>query len=81
MSERGIPIDRTDGRCTMPTITVEGPIIRDIEKKRELVRRLTDVAKDVYRIEHIVVLIKENPGENVGVNGVLVADRRQSGGS
>lgn len=65
----------------MPTITVEGPIIRDIEKKRELVRRLTEVAKDVYKIEHIVVLIKENPSENVGVNGVLVADRRQSGGS
>lgn len=65
----------------MPTITVEGPIIRDIEKKRELVRRLTDVATDVYHIEHIVVLIKENPSENVGVNGVLVADRRQSGGS
>jgi len=65
----------------MPTITVEGPILRDVEKKRELVRRLTDVAKDVYRIEHIVVLIKENPSENVGVNGVLVADRKQSGGS
>ncbi len=65
----------------MPTITVEGPILRDVEKKRELVRRLTDVAKDVYGIEHIVVLIKENPSENVVVNGVLISDRRQSGGS
>jgi len=65
----------------MPTVTVEGPIIRSVEKKRELVRRLTEVARDVYQIEHIVVLIKENPTENVGVDGVLVADRRQSGGS
>ena len=65
----------------MPNITVEGPVIREVAKKRELVKRLTEVAKDVYKIEHIVVLIKENPVENVGVDGVLVADRRQSGGS
>ncbi|MBN1917743.1 MAG: tautomerase family protein [Verrucomicrobia bacterium] len=59
----------------MPTITVEGPRI-DVAKKRDLVKRLTDVAVDVYAIKNIVVLIKENSPENVGVNGELVADRQ-----
>ena len=58
----------------MPTITVEGPPI-DVERKRQLVRKLYDAAVEVYRIEHITVLIKENPPENVGVGGGLLADR------
>ncbi len=58
----------------MPVITVEGPALT-VEKKRELVKRLTNVAVDVYQIERIVVLIRENPPENVGVEGTLVADR------
>ncbi|MCD6368770.1 MAG: tautomerase family protein [Thermoproteales archaeon] len=58
----------------MPTIIVEGPKI-DVEKKRELVRRLTEVAEEIYGIKHIVVLIKENPPENVGVEGKLLIDR------
>ena len=61
----------------MPTITVEGPPI-STDSKRELVRRLTEGAREVYQIEHITVLIKENPPENVGVNGQLIADRRQN---
>jgi 4-oxalocrotonate tautomerase len=60
----------------MPTITVEGPPI-DVEKKRQLVKKLYDAAVDVYKIEHITVLIKENPPENVGVEGKLLADRRR----
>ncbi len=60
----------------MPTITVEGPPI-DIGRKRELVKRLTEVAIEVYKIEHITVLIRENPPENVGVNGQLIADRKR----
>ncbi|MCK4420518.1 tautomerase family protein [candidate division WOR-3 bacterium] len=58
----------------MPTITIEGPPIKEIERKRELVRKLTDVAVEIYKIEHIVVLIRENAPENVGVNGQLIAD-------
>ncbi len=61
----------------MPTITVEGPPLREIEKKRDLARRLTDTAVEVYGIEHIVVLIKENAPENVGVGGVLICDRKK----
>jgi 4-oxalocrotonate tautomerase len=61
----------------MPTIMVEGPPI-SVEQKRELVKRLTEVAVDVYRVEHITVLIRENPPKNVGVSGQLLADRRRS---
>ncbi|RKY04878.1 4-oxalocrotonate tautomerase [Candidatus Poribacteria bacterium] len=60
----------------MPLIIVEGPKIES-ERKRELAKKLTDVASEVYGIdrEHIIVLIKENPPENVGVGGQLIADR------
>ena len=63
----------------MPTITVEGPPIRDVDRKRELARRLTDVAVEVYGIPHITVLIKENPPENVAANGVLICDKKGHG--
>lgn len=61
----------------MPTIIVEGPSIPDIERKRQLVKKLNDVAVEVYKIEHITVLIRENAPENVGVNGQLIADRKK----
>ena len=60
----------------MPTITVEGPTL-SIESKRALVRRLTETAAEIYQIEHITVLIKENPPENVGVGGQLLTDREE----
>ena len=65
----------------MPTVTVEGPPM-SIEKKRQLVRGLYDEAVAVYGIEHITVVIKENPPENVGVRGELLVDRKKkmSGG-
>jgi len=61
----------------MPTIMVEGPPI-DVERKRQLVKKLTEVAVEVYGIKHITVLIRENLPENVGVNGQLMADRKKS---
>lgn len=61
----------------MPTITVEGPPIL-VEQKRALVKRLTEVAAELYGIEHITVVIKENSPENVGGNGELVADRQRN---
>lgn len=59
----------------MPLIMVEGPPIKDIEKKRQLVKELTDVAAKIYGIEHIIVLIRENRPENVGSNGELIIDK------
>lgn len=60
----------------MPTITVEGPPL-ELDKKRMLVKKLTQAAAEVYNIEHIIVLIKENPPENVGLSGELLADRNR----
>ena len=59
----------------MPVIRIDGPPIPEIERKRELVKRLTEVAVDIYEIEHIVVLIRENAPENVAVNGQLILDK------
>ena len=60
----------------MPTIMVDEPPI-DVERKRQLVKKLTDVAVEVYGIPHIVALIRENPPENVCVEGQLIADRKK----
>lgn len=60
----------------MPLIQVDGPPI-DVEKKRRLVKELTEVAVRIYEIEDIIVLIRENPPENVGVNGELIADKHR----
>ena len=62
----------------MPNITVEGPPI-DLEQKRQLVKKLTEAAVEVYKIKHITVLIKENSPENVGSNGELLVDRKKKG--
>jgi len=61
----------------MPTITVEGPHIKDLDKKRKLVKELTESASEAYGLtkEKIIVLIKENPPENVGVGGQLLIDK------
>ncbi len=62
----------------MPTITVDGPAIADIEKRRALVAQLTDAAETAFGIDraHIVVLLREHGPMNVGVGGKLLADRR-----
>ena len=61
----------------MPTITVEGPATNNLANKRKLVKKLTEAAVDFYGFpaDTIVVVIKENAPENVGVGGTLVADR------
>lgn len=61
----------------MPHITIEGPKITELEKKRKLVEGLTEAAVNAYglRKEIITVLIKENAPENVGVGGQLLIDR------
>ncbi|RKX68386.1 4-oxalocrotonate tautomerase [candidate division WOR-3 bacterium] len=59
----------------MPIITIEGPPI-GVEKKRELARRLTKVAEDIYGIKHIIVLIRENKPENVASSGELICDKK-----
>ncbi len=64
----------------MPNITIEGPKIKDIAVKRTLVKELTGAATKAYGLpaEVIVVVIKENPPENVAVGGRLIADKRKA---
>ena len=62
----------------MPVINIDGPAIKDAEKKRTLVRELTDAAVKACGLprQSIIVLIKENTPDNVGVGGELVSDRK-----
>jgi len=62
----------------MPTATLEGPPIEDIEVKRVLVKEITDAIEKAYKLPRNVftVLIKENLAQNVGVGGELIADRK-----
>ena len=60
----------------MPSIMVEGPPV-PVETKRKLVKGLTEVAIEAYGIPHIVVLIKENEPDCVGIDGVLLCDKRK----
>jgi 4-oxalocrotonate tautomerase len=62
----------------MPIIIINGPPIYEIEKKRILVRDLTQAAVQTYELpkEKIQILIKENQPENVGTGGELLSDRK-----
>ena len=64
----------------MPVITVEGPP-KSVEEKRKAVKLLTKALKDAYGypddFEHIIVVINENPPENIGSNGKLLIDLRK----
>jgi len=61
----------------VPNITVSGPKIDDLDKKRELTQAITAAAVNAYCLpkETIVVVIQENAPENVSVGGQLIVDR------
>jgi 4-oxalocrotonate tautomerase len=63
----------------MPNITIDGPKIENIDIKRVLIQEITASIEKAYKIpkEHIIVVIKENSPENVGVAGKLIADMRR----
>ena len=65
----------------MPNISIDGPRIADLAKKRELVRTVTDAAVKAFGLprQTIVILLKENPPENVAIGGELLADRPPEG--
>ena len=60
----------------MPIITLEGPKINDLDKRRRFIRDLTDAAVEAYGLpqEKIIVILHENSREQVGVGGQLLAD-------
>ena len=63
----------------MPNIVIDGPPVADLEKKRALVREVTDSVSKAFGLpkETIVIVLKENLPENVGVGGCLLVDRRK----
>ena len=62
----------------MPTVVIEGPRI-SLTRKRSLVRKLTDVVASAYDwpLDNIVVILRENPDENVARGGKLLVDGRR----
>ncbi|MBY8884560.1 4-oxalocrotonate tautomerase DmpI [Streptomyces sp. ICBB 8177] len=60
----------------MPNVTIQqGP--RDVEAKRDLVRRITDAFVDAYQIpaDTVFVWFQDTPADSWGVGGVLRADK------
>jgi 4-oxalocrotonate tautomerase len=64
----------------MPSAAIEGPKIEDVEIKRVLVKEITDALEKAYKLPRqvYVVLIKENPPENVGSGGRLILDKKKT---
>jgi len=64
----------------MPSATIEGPKIEDVEIKRGLVKEITDALEKAYKLPRqvYIVLIKENPPENVGSGGQLILDKKKT---
>ena len=61
----------------MPNITVEGPPIPDIEKKRKLVQTITGSYRSIrITCQAIVVTIRENSPENVAIGGNYCRTRK-----
>lgn len=62
----------------MPTVVIEGGEL-SIELKRRLVTEISATVSRIYEwpSERVVVVIHENPDENVARGGVLLADRKQ----
>jgi 4-oxalocrotonate tautomerase len=63
----------------MPNVIIDGPPIKDLEVKRNLVKEITDDMEKAYRIPRkaYIVIIKENIPENVGIGGKLIVDRER----
>ncbi|MHA1338424.1 MAG: tautomerase family protein [Promethearchaeota archaeon] len=64
----------------MPGITIEGPELKDMNIKRELVKKITDLVEDAYKIprDHITVTFKSYSPEDFAVGGTLLSDLRKN---
>ena len=63
----------------MPVLQLEILKGRPIEKKREMIRRITDILVEILDCprENVYFIIREMETENVGLGGTLVADRKK----
>jgi len=64
----------------MPSVTIEGPKIDNLEIKRVLMKEITDALEKAYSLprQTYIVLIKENLPENVSVGGQLISEKTNS---
>ncbi len=61
----------------MPVITIAGNDGISVEKKREMVEKVSQVVADAYElpVDAITVLVQAYPKESIGVAGKLLSDR------
>jgi len=61
----------------MPVITITGNEGITTEKKREMVKKVSEIVSEAYDlpIEAITVLVQAYPKESIGVAGELLIDR------
>jgi 4-oxalocrotonate tautomerase len=61
----------------MPHIVVNGPPLKDLDKRRVLVKDIADSVQKVYGVprEAIIVVIREDDASNVAQGGKLLSDR------
>lgn len=59
----------------MPVISMEVAKISK-EQKKDLVKRFTEIASEITRIDkqYIIVVIREWPDENIGIDGQTVEE-------
>ena len=63
----------------MPVIHISGNNNISIEKKREMVEKVSQIVADAYGlpIETITVLVQGYEMDDIGAGGVLLSDRKQ----
>lgn len=63
----------------MPVITIDGPKLSK-EQKAELVKSFSETASKItgLPVQAMVVLVRENDPENVGVGDCLLCDLRRT---
>ncbi len=61
----------------MPVVTIAGNEGLTTEKRREMVKEVSEVVSKAYDlpIEAITVLVQAYPRENIGVAGELLSDK------
>ena len=64
----------------MPVVTIEGPRIAELAKRRKLTRDITEAASEAfgYPKETIMVILHEISPECVATGGELICDQRAS---
>lgn len=62
----------------MPVITIAGNDGISLDKKREMVKEVSQIVADAYDlpIDAITVLVQAYPKESIGVAGELLSDKQ-----